>query len=144
MHEELNHVSQSYCSSGLKKKIEKAAKEKDCNILFEWCKSMVNHLYWCAASTPDGNGELLLAKWLSLDNHLHNIHRGHSDIYHNCIYHNCGHGRLRGRREKKKKWLEPGKDKLTVVRLCKYQNICIHGCHGCLYGIYMLTGLSIT
>jgi hypothetical protein len=100
---------------------------------------MVNHLYWCAASTPDGNGELLLAKWLSLDNHLHNIHRGHGGIYHNC-----GHGRLRGRREKKKKWLESGKDKQTVVRLCKSQNICIHGCHACLYGIYMLTGLSIT
>ena len=32
----------------------------------------MNHLYWSAVSTPDGDGEMILAKWLSVDNHIHN------------------------------------------------------------------------
>ena len=29
----------------------------------------VNHLYWCVASSPSGDGEMVKAKWLSLDHH---------------------------------------------------------------------------
>ena len=38
-------------SLGFWKKVEKLAKQKDCELVGEWCKSMVNHLYWCAMST---------------------------------------------------------------------------------------------
>lgn len=65
-----------------------------------WVKSIINHLYWCVASTPDGNETIIKAKWLSLDNHLHNVHRGHSKDFPKCL-----HGRLRGR-DKNKKWLK--------------------------------------
>jgi hypothetical protein len=51
-------------------------------------KSIINHLYWAAASSPDQDGELKLAKWKSLCNHIINVH-------------NEG-------RERKKKWLKPG------------------------------------
>ncbi len=55
----------------------KVAKQNGCEILGEWLKSMVNHLYWCALSTKDSDEEMVLEKWLSLTNHLHNKHRRH-------------------------------------------------------------------
>ena len=79
--------------------MEKLAKEKGCEIVGEWLKSMVNHIYWSAYSTKDGNGEVILEKWLSLVNHLHNKHRGHGKVYKRCT-----HGRLR-----KRKWLKQSK-----------------------------------
>ena len=66
----------------------------------KWEKSIINHLYWCVASTPDGDETMIKAKWLSLDNHLHNVHQGHSTDFPKCL-----HGQLRGR-DKNKKWLK--------------------------------------
>ena len=57
------------------------AKEKDCELIWEWMKSVINHLYWSAVSTPSGDGEEIKAKWLSLDNHSHNKHRGHGKVF---------------------------------------------------------------
>ena len=74
----------------------KAAKLKECEILGEWSRSMVNHLYWCAMSTDDGNGDVILEKWLSLINHMHNEHHGHGKTYKKC-----GHECLQNR-----KWLK--------------------------------------
>ena len=64
-----------------RKKVAKLAKEKECEIIGEWIRSMINHFYWCAFSTKDGNGEVILEKWLSLINHIHNKHRGHGKVY---------------------------------------------------------------
>lgn len=44
------------------------------------CKFIVYHLHWVAASTPDGDGERMLFKWLSLLNHIANIHHGHDNL----------------------------------------------------------------
>ena len=41
----------------LKKKLQKAVNNKDCEVVGEWTKSITNHMYWCAASSPDGDGE---------------------------------------------------------------------------------------
>lgn len=43
----------------LKKKLQVIAKEKDCEIVGQWTKSLLNHLYWSAASTEDGNGDVI-------------------------------------------------------------------------------------
>ncbi len=74
-----------------KKRVMAVAKLKGCEILAEWLKSMVNH--WCVLSTKEGDKEVILEKWLSLVNHLHNNHQGHGK--------KCQHGRLRNR-----KWLK--------------------------------------
>ena len=49
-----------YCAvltSGFRKKLEAAAKQKDCEIIGNWQRSVINHLYWCVSSTPNGDSE---------------------------------------------------------------------------------------
>jgi hypothetical protein len=78
------------------------SKERDCEAVGKWIKSICNHMYWCAASTPTGDGEVMAAKWNSVTNHIQNIHQGHGQPFDAC-----SHGRLTGR-ERKKKWMKPG------------------------------------
>ena len=66
--------------------MEAVSKQKDCGVIRLWQKSIVNHLYWCAASTTAGNGEMIKAKWLSLENHIHNVHHGHGDLFPECLH----------------------------------------------------------
>ena len=47
----------------------------------EWQRNIINHLYWCLSSTTANDGELIKAKWLSLDNHIHNVHRRHGKSF---------------------------------------------------------------
>ena len=71
-------------------------KEKGCALIGEWKKSLVNHLYWSVGlPTTDGKGEMIRAKWISLDNHIHNKHKGHSKIFPACTSHE-----ERGKKEK--------------------------------------------
>ena len=43
--------------TGIKKKLCRLSNTSECAIIAEWIKSITNHLYWCAASAPDGNGD---------------------------------------------------------------------------------------
>ncbi len=63
--------------SGVKKKISAVAKLRDCENVKLWQKSIVNHIYWTAMSTPSGDGALMEAKFLSITNHIVNKHEGH-------------------------------------------------------------------
>jgi hypothetical protein len=75
-----------HVAKGLSKKLELLAKQKGCENVREWIKSISNHMYWCAASSENESGDLILAKWLSLGNHLQNIHNGHSDLFPDCLH----------------------------------------------------------
>lgn len=75
------------CKSILKK-LQQAAKEKGCEIILEWKKSIKKHLYWCALSTKQGFGELIVAKWVSLIRHISGKHDNHP----NHLFQKCGHG----------------------------------------------------
>ena len=86
--------------TGIKKKLEIIGKTKDCELVHEWIRSIVNHLYWSVSSCADGNSEEMEAKWTSLDNHVHNVHTHHSKIFKKCL-----HKRLTGR-NRKKKWFK--------------------------------------
>ena len=83
---------------GVYKKIIAAGKKKTSTILNEWAHSISNHMYWCAVSSK-GDGESLKAKWLSITNHIVDIHEGHSDVF--C---KCEHNTLEGRN-----WLKKGR-----------------------------------
>lgn len=48
-------------------------------------------MYWTAASTPDGNGQMMLKKWQSVADHVQNIHEHDGDLYDACP-----HGPLEG------------------------------------------------
>lgn len=72
-----------HIAKGISKKITAIGKLKDCDTAQHWKKAIVNHIYWCAASTPDGNGDLMVAKFKSLLNHIRNIHE-HGDIFPRC------------------------------------------------------------
>ncbi|XP_046863205.1 uncharacterized protein LOC124456947 [Xenia sp. Carnegie-2017] len=66
-----------------KKKVMAAGKKSGCRLLLDWAQSISNHVYWCAASSG-GDEKLLKAKWLSLLNHICNIHDGHSELFPKC------------------------------------------------------------
>ncbi|XP_061170182.1 uncharacterized protein LOC133179442 [Saccostrea echinata] len=102
MPETIHHFDVWHVAKGLKKKLTALSKEKECERLQLWIRSICNHLYWTAASTPDGNGQMMLEKWQSVANHVQNIHEHNGDLYDSCL-----HGPLEGI-ERHKKWLEPG------------------------------------
>ncbi len=86
--------------TALGKKIYKFAKDKECELISKWKKSIINHLYWCAVSTREGNGELIQENWLSIDNHIHNKHKKHAKWFPACQHKRI---QTRGRR---KKWFK--------------------------------------
>ncbi|XP_071834545.1 uncharacterized protein [Apostichopus japonicus] len=78
-----------HISKGIKKKLRAAAAKKDCGLINDWTKSITNHLYWCASSSPDGDGGVMAAKWASVVNHIMNIH-----VHENPLFPVCSHPRL--------------------------------------------------
>jgi solute carrier family 8 (sodium/calcium exchanger) len=74
------HVNKS-----LKKKLFDASKEKGNEVIQLWMKAISRHLYWCARSTRQGFGEIIVAKWVSLIRHISNKHKDHPDeLYSEC------------------------------------------------------------
>ncbi|XP_070539206.1 uncharacterized protein [Ptychodera flava] len=98
-----------HIAKGLKKKLLAIANERECRELQPWIPSIINHLYWCAVSTPPGEPATVLAKWVSVLNHMVNVHT-HND----ALFPSCLHGRLQGR-EARKQWLQPCS--VTMVKL---------------------------
>ena len=98
------HVSKSLC-----KKLTRASKEKDCGLIGEWITGIRNHLYWCALSTPQGFGEMILAKWMSLLRHIADKHHNHPNPLFPC----CAHGDI-----DKRKWIKIGIYPQLYLHIC--------------------------
>ena len=96
--------------SGLKKKLTALSREKDCEDLAKWIKSLTNHLYWVPSSTPEGEDEVRWEKWASVFRHVQNLHDGHGDHYRRCE-----HGVLE-QNDRHKRWLRPGNGMLYPYR----------------------------
>jgi hypothetical protein len=67
------------CKS-ITKKLLKAGKEKGNETILLWVKAIRKHLYWCARSTKQGFGDLIVAKWISIVHHISNKHDNHPNI----------------------------------------------------------------
>ena len=83
---------------GIYKKLVCAGRRKGCEKIALWAKSISNHLYWCAASS-DNNAELIVSKWLSITNHVADIHQGHEGKFPVCE-----HGDI----TEESAWMTPG------------------------------------
>ena len=86
-------------NTGINKKLNKLAKKKPLNSIGDWSHSIVNHMYWCAASSQ-GNGQLIKEKWLSILNHVTNVHVFHGE---ERLFQKCEHGPLEDR-----DWIKKG------------------------------------
>ena len=99
-----------HMAKGVSKKLEQAAKKKECGLIRPWIKSVVNHMYWIAASCGT-NSALKKAKWISIVNHICDKHEGHDDLFPKCE-----HGPI----VETKKWIKTGsrayKALLAVVK----------------------------
>ncbi|XDV25561.1 hypothetical protein PO909_029461, partial [Leuciscus waleckii] len=91
-----------HIGKSLQKALDTVAKEKDCKDLKLWRPTIINHLYWTASSTPNGNSDKMEAKWQSMLNHVQDIHE-HSYP----SFPQCAHPPLEGE-GRNKQWLEPG------------------------------------
>ena len=60
--------------SGLKKKLEGAAKRSACQDIGPWIKFIMNHIYYVASTTPEGDPDVMDRKWRMLALHVPNIH----------------------------------------------------------------------
>ena len=68
---------------GVGKKLDAISKKKCCEVMGEWASSIKHHLYWSAASSG-GDGQLIVDKWLSVCNHVANVHSGHGGKFLRC------------------------------------------------------------
>lgn len=84
------------------KALDAAAKDRDCEDLKLWRPAVINHLYWTAASTPNGDADVMEAKWKSMVNHVQDIH-----VHDTPTFPCCAHLPLEGE-TRNKAWLEPG------------------------------------
>lgn len=70
-------------------------------------KSIVNHLYWCEASSS--TGKEIVAKWRSVVNHVQDIHE------HEGEFQRCQHPPLVG--DQARPWLKPSNKKKKKISL---------------------------
>jgi hypothetical protein len=81
--------------AGLTKKLEALGNQREGHEVRTWTKSIINHLYWSAASSACGDE--VVAKWESIVNHVQNVHE-----HDNWMFPRCLHGELDNRQ-----WLLP-------------------------------------
>eukprot|EP00112_Aurelia_sp_Birch-Aquarium-sp1_P011567 Seg2428.5 transcript_id=Seg2428.5/GoldUCD/mRNA.D3Y31 product="hypothetical protein" protein_id=Seg2428.5/GoldUCD/D3Y31 len=95
----------------LKKKIQKilsaAAKRKGFEEIEQWIKPCVNHFYWSATTTFDGNGDLIWAKFKSFLSHCVNEHTELDEP----LFNRCAHGEIEDHL-----WLEKGMPELSSLQ----------------------------
>ncbi|XP_039550333.1 uncharacterized protein LOC120495031 isoform X2 [Pimephales promelas] len=71
-----------HMAKGLSKKLEAISKQKDCEPLKKWMKSINNHTFWTAASSTSEPERI--AKWNSILNHVQDIHTHEDPLYPEC------------------------------------------------------------
>jgi hypothetical protein len=99
-----------HIGKSISKKLDKAAKYAECSSISDWTKSIINHLYWTAGSTTDGDGAVMIAKWQSVVNHMHNVHTNHSQLFTACQ-----HEVFDDNQVKRTKWIKPNTKASTKV-----------------------------
>ncbi|XP_030277722.1 uncharacterized protein LOC115584440 [Sparus aurata] len=64
--------------------MDKISKEKECQKLQKWMRSINNHIYWTAATSSTGPERV--AKWTSILNHVQDVHTHDDPLYPKCLH----------------------------------------------------------
>ncbi|XP_065289971.2 uncharacterized protein [Dermacentor albipictus] len=80
-----HHFDVWHVAKGIRKKLTAASRRAGCSAITEWTQAITNHLYWCACACG-GNGDMLVAAWSSMLNHIKNRHEGHGGLYPRCLH----------------------------------------------------------
>ena len=94
------------------KKLLKASKKKECEVISSWIRGIRKHLYWCATSSKLGSLISALAFFLR---HVANKHKNHPDP----LYTGRNHGDLQRR-----KWIKVGNFQFVVTSLLSNFVVC--------------------
>ncbi|XP_050023974.2 uncharacterized protein [Dermacentor andersoni] len=70
---------------GILKQLTAISKGHDCKELQPWVKSIQNHLYW-AVATSHSHRKQIVAQWLSLLNHIKDVHIHRSTVFPACLH----------------------------------------------------------
>lgn len=79
-----------FCPGLKKKKLQAVSRSRGLGLIEKWIPSIINHFYFSvriAASrvtSTEERGELAVAIWLSMLNHVQDQHCGHSEQYGSC------------------------------------------------------------
>ncbi|XP_016112775.1 uncharacterized protein [Sinocyclocheilus grahami] len=71
-----------HMAKGISKKLEAISKQKDCEKLKKWMKSINNHIYWTAAGSTSEPERI--AKWTAILNHVRDVHTHEDPLYPKC------------------------------------------------------------
>lgn len=89
-----------------REKLDALVKVKDCDIVGKLKQSIINHMYWSAGSTSDINGDMIVARWESVIQHVQNIHSNGGN-HPNALFQSCLHDPLEEDDEQDIDWLNP-------------------------------------
>ena len=92
-----------HLAKSVRKDLVAASKKRECTELASWTASVVNHLWWCAA-TSHGDQLLCQEKWKSIIHHVAGIHEW-PDFQ---LFSACGHDELTNQQRRNKEWLPIG------------------------------------
>ncbi|KAL8565477.1 hypothetical protein ACOMHN_049454 [Nucella lapillus] len=87
-HHIVHHFDIWHMAKGIGKKLEAAGKSKRNAVIGLWSKGIKRHMYWCSTSTPEGpdRQQVVKDKWLSIINHIADIHEGHGGTFSSCLH----------------------------------------------------------
>ncbi|XP_064469817.1 uncharacterized protein LOC135384551 [Ornithodoros turicata] len=74
-----------HISKSVKKKLTAISKSANCHSLEKWIQATSNHLYWCAKASG-GDAQLTTDAWLSIQNHVVDIHSQQNRSYPCCLH----------------------------------------------------------
>ncbi|XP_041457112.1 uncharacterized protein LOC121430959 isoform X2 [Lytechinus variegatus] len=78
LRENYPHIDHRYdvwhIAKGLKKKLKALGRVKDCELVQAWLRTLINHVYWTALSSPGGDKDVMKSKYKRSMNHIRNIH----------------------------------------------------------------------
>ena len=97
---ETKHFNEHWhVNNSINKQLRGVNKEKGCEIINDWLKSVRKHLYWSVQTAIPGFEALIVAEWKSTVRHMTGKHEDHPDP----LFTSCAHGELGER-----KWIPIG------------------------------------